>query len=82
MAEALIKIDNGTCHICHEETENLSANPSRWPIWLPYVGGNGKTRPYHTQCVVLGLQIAKDTVCAVNKWKLRGHPDPKDILHD
>jgi|SRR5271157_1406718 len=48
------------CYVCHEKTESLAANPTRWPVYLPFIGGNGKTRAYHTQCVVLGLQLAED----------------------
>lgn len=59
--EALTKIDNGTCCLCQIDTNNLSGNPSLWPIWLPYVGGNGKTRCYHTQCVVLAIDVAETT---------------------
>ncbi len=43
------------CHICKEKTDPLAGNPSKWPMHLPYVGGNGKQRTYHTGCVIKAI---------------------------
>lgn len=44
------------CFICNEAIAKLAGNPGRWPLLLPYRGGNGKKRCYHIQCVVVRLE--------------------------
>ena len=73
--EALTKIDNGKCHLCQKDTNNLAGNPSLWPIWLPFVGGNGATRCYHTQCVILSIDAAEKAKLDLGKFL-------GDLIHD
>jgi hypothetical protein len=40
------------CFLCGEQTYSTAGNPHRWPIWLGYPNGNGKTRCYCTGCVI------------------------------
>lgn len=43
---------DGLCFICQKPTQNLSPDPSKWRIDLPFNGGNGLTRQYHQGCIV------------------------------
>lgn len=43
---------DGLCFICRKPTQNLSPDPSKWRIDLPFNGGNGLTRQYHQGCIV------------------------------
>lgn len=61
LADTLKNIGDGDCHICKQKTHGLAGNPSAWPIWLPFKGGNGKSRVYHMSCVVRGLEKAEET---------------------
>jgi hypothetical protein len=39
------------CNLCAESCDSLAGNPSRWPTFLPFHGGNGKLGAYHIGCV-------------------------------
>lgn len=44
-------ITDGICFICKKETQNLSGNPDKWRIDLPFKNGNGLNRQYHIGCL-------------------------------
>ena len=43
---------DGVCFICKTPTENISSDPMKWRIDLPFYNGNGLLRQYHQGCVV------------------------------
>jgi hypothetical protein len=43
---------DGPCYICGDITVSTAANPSKWPNFHPFPGGNGKWRRYCEQCVI------------------------------
>jgi len=46
---------DGECFTCKKHTSSLAGNPSLWPLWLTYHGGNGKWRCYHYGCVTAAV---------------------------
>ena len=50
---------DGPCYICGVFTQCVAGNPSLWPIWLGWRGGNGKSRPHHMGCVIRRLEWAE-----------------------
>jgi hypothetical protein len=63
---------DGTCHICHEDTCSVAANPSKWAIWLPYWGGNGKRRSYCHGCVIRSTSLG--TPEPIRVWAFKEAP--------
>ena len=55
---------DGPCYICGVFTQCVAGNPSLWPIWLGWRGGNGKSRPHHMGCVIRRLEWAEHYLSA------------------
>jgi hypothetical protein len=63
------------CFICGAMTSALAGNPAKWPLWLPYVNGNGKTRCYHTGC-------AAEVLCAADRRERLQYEIIKEATRD
>ena len=59
---------DGLCYVCGEKTDNYSANPWLWNIFLPHVDGQTKHRNYHMKCL---YPIIKDSALAEENKRLR-----------
>lgn len=55
-------IETLVCHTCNEVIESTAGDPSKWPLFLPFMGGNGTTRPYHFGCVIQAVDYYEKRV--------------------
>jgi hypothetical protein len=78
-------ITDDICFICKKPTQNLSANPAKWRIDLPFDGGNGSKRSYHQGCIVQKLAVLADVRSDVElalKLSKHVHDACKEVPHD
>jgi hypothetical protein len=59
--------EDSECFICKNQTSHLSGNPSQWPLKLPFRGGNGANRIYHTGCVTSAIHAALEAAISQPK---------------
>lgn len=44
------------CYICSHPCDALAGNPSKWPVLLPVVNGNGISFAHHMGCVAQAVE--------------------------
>lgn len=52
------------CKLCGEMTEPLAGDPSKWPVYLPYLAESGKGNFFHSGCISDILRTADEAVKA------------------
>jgi hypothetical protein len=85
--------DDAPCGLCGEDTDHWAGNPGKWPVKLPYKGGNGKIRIYHRSCVTKAIDKVQNpaplpsddgvefALSLIQQWTYNVHPDQESDLN-